>query len=386
MEPAPRYDLHEVRERIRMPDLAMQLGIELRESGGRWVACCPFHAERSPSFGIRQEAAKGWRFHCFGCGADGDVFDLWQRSRGGSLAEALRALAGIAGMAPMPDNWKPVKRPQARALPEKPQKVVRFPALRRLSDRTCEELAALRGLSVAGVMAAREAGMVWGAELGVSVRAGLCWGQNMLNEGEAGKLRIGPVRCWLVADGAGYAMQARRLDGGVWERHEGGAFKAWTIGTAKWPLGARLIGDRRRVALVEGGPDILAAFHFLALAGRVKDVAVVGVLGAAVRLHEEALPTFSHRRVRIFPHFDKEDPKSGKRAGYQAAARWSEELTASGAEVDAYDFEDLQQADGSAVGDLNDAARGNEECLRLLTAGDEVNPPAFDFHPLICDV
>jgi hypothetical protein len=118
----------------------------------------------------------------------------------------------------------------------------------------------------------------------------------------------------------------------------------------------------------------------------VKDVAVVGVLGASVRLHEEALPTFSHRRVRIFPHFDKEDPKSGKRAGYQAAARWSEELTAAGAEVDVYDFEDLLQADGSAVGDLNDAARGNEECLRLLTAGDEVNPPAFDFHPLICDV
>ena len=77
MDAAPRYDLHEVRERIRMPDLGMQLGIELRESGGRWVACCPFHAERSPSFGIRQESVKGWRFHCFGCGADGDVFDLW---------------------------------------------------------------------------------------------------------------------------------------------------------------------------------------------------------------------------------------------------------------------------------------------------------------------
>ena len=379
----PRYDLHAVRDRMQMPDLAQQLGIELRQSGGRWVGLCPFHSERSPSFGVSLKSGKGWVFHCFGCGAHGDVFDMWQRVRGGSLQEAVRALAGIAGMAPMPDGWKPAKMPRNAALPERPKRPARFPELRRLSERTCEEIAELRGLSVEGVLAAREAGMVWGAELGISIRSGLVWGANMLSEERAGKLRIGPVRCWIVADGAGYAMQARRLDGGVWERHEGGSFKAYTIGTAKWPLGARMIGDRRRVALVEGGPDILAAYHFLSLAGSLKEVAVVGILGASVRIHEDALPAFVHRRVRIFPHFDKVDPRTGKQAGYQAAARWTDELTEAGAEVDVYDFEDLMQADGRAVGDLNDAARGDAECVRIITAGDEVNPPAFDFHPSI---
>jgi hypothetical protein len=376
-----RFDKEAVRARIAMPQLCEQLGIALRHSGGRWVGCCPFHAERTGSFTVTHEDKAGWHFHCFGCAAHGDIFDLWTLRQGGDFKAALKALAGIAGLGPMPSGWKP-QRPRKefgiQGTVSKAGKMIRFPKVRRLSDATCEELAGLRGLSVAGVMAARDAGMVWGAELGISERSGVVWGEALASEGDKGRLRVGPVRSWIVNDGAGMAMQARRLDGEKWTRYDGGAYKGHTFGTAKWPLGARLIGERRRVALVEGGPDILAAYHFLAIAGRLHAVAVVGVLGASVRLHPEALPFFAHKRVRIFAHLDKEDPKNGKRAGWEAAAKWQDELTEAGAEVDVWDFSDLLQADGRPVGDLNDAARGDEECLREMAPAMNFNPSIFD--------
>jgi len=284
-----RYDKDAVRARLAMPQLCEQLGITLRQSGPRWIGCCPFHAERTGSFTVSCEDEKGWHFHCFGCAAHGDVFDLWTRRQGGNFSDALNALAGIAGHGPMPTGWKPQQPGSDHPASNIQRKPVRFPKLRRLSDATCQELAALRGLGVAGVLAARDAGLIWGAEMGVSVRRGLVWGEDMAREGEQGKLRVGPTRCWIVADGAGMAMQARRLDGDSWPRHDGGSFKAWTIGTAKWPLGVALARRRRCVTLVEGGPDILAAFHFLVRAQKLQSVAVVGVLGASVRLHHESL-------------------------------------------------------------------------------------------------
>ncbi len=46
--------------------------LKLQRAGKEWKACCPFHADRSPSFTIFDG---GVRFHCFGCGASGDVLD-----------------------------------------------------------------------------------------------------------------------------------------------------------------------------------------------------------------------------------------------------------------------------------------------------------------------
>jgi DNA primase len=55
------------------------------------MGCCPFHSDRSPSFTIFDG---GRRFHCFGCGASGDVLDFVQRAYGVSLPEAARMLGG----------------------------------------------------------------------------------------------------------------------------------------------------------------------------------------------------------------------------------------------------------------------------------------------------
>lgn len=387
-----RFDKEAVRRALPWFEfLCQRQSIELQRSGHVWKAVCPFHAERTGSFTINVEKGTG---HCFGCAWHGDEFAFFASLEGldlkGQFAEILRRMAGIAGLAPMPDGYKPPAARPVQRKPVVPAKVVKWPRLRPLSDATCEELATLRGLDVAGVMAARDAGFIWGNACGVRSRGGQrVWDDELQRDEERNELRLGPLRCWLVADRAGYVMQARRLDGVKWERWDKErkehvpAYKADTIsieGGASWPVGAAMIGERRCVALVEGGPDILAAFHFLAIAGRLKDVAVVSILGGAMRIHEEARQFFAHKRVRIFAHYDEiKNPNTGKREGWEAAARWTDQLTEAGAEVDVWDFEGLLQSDGQPVGDLNDAARGDVECLAEMR-------PAMDFQPSIFDI
>ncbi|HEV2753046.1 MAG TPA: DNA primase [Solirubrobacteraceae bacterium] len=64
---------------------------ELRRAGGdRWQGRCPFHDERTPSFGISPSKKM---YHCFGCGAGGDVFGFVQETEGLDFADAVQALA-----------------------------------------------------------------------------------------------------------------------------------------------------------------------------------------------------------------------------------------------------------------------------------------------------
>lgn len=81
-------DLDILRRDNPLPEVAARV-VALRSTGAEWVACCPFHADRSPSFTIYD---RGSRFHCFGCGAGGDVLDFVQRAYAVTLPEAARML------------------------------------------------------------------------------------------------------------------------------------------------------------------------------------------------------------------------------------------------------------------------------------------------------
>jgi DNA primase len=63
--------------------------VRLQRAGNEWKGCCPFHADRSPSFTIY---SGGERFQCFGCGAQGDVLDFVARLYGLGMVEAARVL------------------------------------------------------------------------------------------------------------------------------------------------------------------------------------------------------------------------------------------------------------------------------------------------------
>ncbi|MCG2750374.1 MAG: CHC2 zinc finger domain-containing protein [Desulfobacteraceae bacterium] len=63
--------------------------VQLRKTGKNFIGLCPFHSEKTPSFIVNPERQ---RFHCFGCGEGGDVFDFIQKLHGFSFREALTHL------------------------------------------------------------------------------------------------------------------------------------------------------------------------------------------------------------------------------------------------------------------------------------------------------
>lgn len=69
--------------------------VKLIRAGREWKGCCPFHNEKTPSFYVNDD--KGF-YHCFGCGAHGDVIRFLTEQEGLTFIEAVKLLAGEAGM------------------------------------------------------------------------------------------------------------------------------------------------------------------------------------------------------------------------------------------------------------------------------------------------
>jgi putative DNA primase/helicase len=68
--------LDQLRRRTRLSDLVGRCGVKLVRRGREFVGLCPFHRERTPSFTVTDDKQF---FHCFGCGAHGDVFSFVAR-------------------------------------------------------------------------------------------------------------------------------------------------------------------------------------------------------------------------------------------------------------------------------------------------------------------
>ncbi len=80
----------------------VQERVALRRSGATWKGLCPFHGEKTPSFHVNGD--KGF-FHCFGCGAKGDVFEFVKLHDKITFPEAVRQVAARAGVpVPEPDD------------------------------------------------------------------------------------------------------------------------------------------------------------------------------------------------------------------------------------------------------------------------------------------
>ena len=73
-----------VKESVSTRKVAEAYGIRVNRSG---MACCPFHDDHTPSLKLDQ------RYHCFGCGADGDVIDFTAQLFGIGKKEAAVKLA-----------------------------------------------------------------------------------------------------------------------------------------------------------------------------------------------------------------------------------------------------------------------------------------------------
>jgi DNA primase len=83
-------DLDAIRRAHPLPAVVGAV-VKLQRAGKEYKACCPLHADRTPSFTIYDG---GQRFQCFGCGAGGDVLDFLQQLHSVSLREAADMLTG----------------------------------------------------------------------------------------------------------------------------------------------------------------------------------------------------------------------------------------------------------------------------------------------------
>jgi CHC2 zinc finger len=306
--------IREAKRQLPIPALWYRLGLPGQP---RRDCRCPFHRDRSPSFRISSD---GLRWKCFaGCGG-GDAITFLERACRLSQAEACREFIRLAGGA-----FVPMPRPQGFTPQLKEPKVRRneWPALTHGTEADWRDLAALRNISLEGVeLAARRRLLAFGKWYGRAA--------------------------WFVTDSARRNAQARRMDGCRWE--EIGDKKAWTLpgSQAAWPIGAKEALGFPCLALCEGGPDLVAAFHFIYCERREAECSAVTILGASLNIHQDALPAFFGKRVRIFGHADT----SG--VGDRAVDRWAWQLSRAGATVDAFRFVGLRKTNGSPVKDLND--------------------------------
>ena len=74
--------------------------VQLKKSGQNWKGNCPFHAEKTPSFMVSPSKQI---FHCFGCGAGGDIITFVMKHENISFQEAMSLLAKKSGV-PLPSD------------------------------------------------------------------------------------------------------------------------------------------------------------------------------------------------------------------------------------------------------------------------------------------
>ena len=82
-------DVAEVRRAHPIHEVVAASGVELQPRGHGFVGCCPFHEDLTPSLSV---GGVPDRFHCFGCGASGDVIDYVRRRFDLGFVEAVEHL------------------------------------------------------------------------------------------------------------------------------------------------------------------------------------------------------------------------------------------------------------------------------------------------------
>ncbi|MGZ5720172.1 MAG: DNA primase [Burkholderiales bacterium] len=95
----PQPFIQELLNRVDIVDIVDRY-VRLKRAGSNYVACCPFHSEKSPSFTV--SPTKQF-YHCFGCGAHGTAVSFMMEYGGMGFVDAVKDLAQNVGMT-VPDE------------------------------------------------------------------------------------------------------------------------------------------------------------------------------------------------------------------------------------------------------------------------------------------
>lgn len=311
----------EIKARISLRDVAGMCGIELPRDGVKFRS--PFRPDRNPSCTIKGDVMRDWSRD-----ESLDAIAFYAAAQSITNTEAVRSLAERLNLGTSPRGAS-----ERRLEHESEKGSVTFD-VREPSGADHESIIETRKLSpegISGLLLAHDVGVLHFAD-------------------------VAGFRCWLVADESKRCAEARRLDGKTFpalgnldER------KAHTLkgSTKSWPVGLALRVSESRaehlrripLVLVEGGPDLLAAFAILAaLPSSEGDVQPVAMLGASASINAQALAQIAGRRVLVLAHGDK--------AGADCAARWGRQLSEANCKVqlrhlpDGQDLNDLVSKHG----------------------------------------
>ncbi len=114
--------LDDVKDRILLSDVVRKY-VPLENAGREYKACCPFHKENTPSFYVNDQKQF---YHCFGCGAHGDIYGFMMKYNNLPFMEAVEQLASEIGLS--------VPKPS----PEQKQKYDRKEKLLELIELACQ--------------------------------------------------------------------------------------------------------------------------------------------------------------------------------------------------------------------------------------------------------
>lgn len=110
-----------IRQDYPLSDFVSSSNVKLKKDGKEFWASCPFHGEKTASFHI-YNTANTQKFHCFGCGAAGDIFDYAQELYSITIHEAVEMITGNKTDRPAPRKYAEVTDPYVGYTIKKPPK------------------------------------------------------------------------------------------------------------------------------------------------------------------------------------------------------------------------------------------------------------------------
>ena len=104
-----------IEEVLSRTDIVQVIGryVKLQHKGINWMACCPFHKEKTPSFAVNPSKQF---FKCFGCGEHGTAITFLMKFKGLSFPEAIKELADDLGMEVPEDRQAKIRQARAKTL------------------------------------------------------------------------------------------------------------------------------------------------------------------------------------------------------------------------------------------------------------------------------
>ena len=308
--------------RARLSFAAVWNSLGCRGKCGKCVRSPLRDNDENPSFSVYRDESGVERFKDHGTNAGGDVIDFIAAVRGCDVTRAAEWATNFLGISTIPSLTEsaPTKRRWS-------------PTLRRGDQAELMILCERRGFGIEAMREAERRGFLHFSEM-------------------AG------VSAWAVTDSRRQLIELRRLDGDKWPAFGSlAARKAHCIGSGKdWPIGIMEAEGFDKCALVEGSPDFVALFNFLLSENKEKEVAPLGVLGAASRrLSLQALSLLRGKTVCIYPHRDD--------AGMQACRAWALLLREVGANPIAFDLSGMITVNGKLGKDVADLCRICPACF-----------------------